>query len=289
MNQEIAERVQKVIAKHLRVETDKVPLDATFEQLGMDSLDGVNLLFEVEDEFDVSIDDQDAKSITSVPEMADGIEKLLARKSGRDRTGPSQHMIRVAITGIGVISAIGNNVSEFWDSLQQGQSGIRPIEAPGCGELRFPNGAEVPGYDPIAHFDEKQVPFVDRFAQFAVIAAREAVRDASVGVDARLAVRRSGDYRSVRRRAEYFRRRLRQSVQAGQAAGQSADDSSHHGQCRGEPHLDGIWAHWAGVQPVDGLLVGRTRDRTGVLDGALGRRSAWPLPEAARRRSAWAS
>ena len=88
MNQEIAERVQKVIAKHLRVETDKVPLDATFKQLGMDSLDGVNLLFEVEDEFDVSIDDQDAKSITSVPEMAAGIEKLLARKEGATEAAP---------------------------------------------------------------------------------------------------------------------------------------------------------------------------------------------------------
>ena len=88
MNPEIAERVQKVIAKHLRVETDKVPLDATFKQLGMDSLDGVNLLFEVEDEFDVSIDDQDAKSITSVPEMAAGIEKLLARKAGATESAP---------------------------------------------------------------------------------------------------------------------------------------------------------------------------------------------------------
>ena len=88
MNQEIAERVQKVIAKHLRVETDKVPLDATFEQLGMDSLDGVNLLFEVEDEFDISIDDQVAKTITSVPQMVNGIEILLARKAGTPEPAP---------------------------------------------------------------------------------------------------------------------------------------------------------------------------------------------------------
>lgn len=88
MNQEIAERVQRVIAKHLRVETDKVPLDATFEQLGMDSLDGVNLLFEVEDEFNISIDDQDAKSITSVPQMVAGIEKLLDRRAEVPDTAP---------------------------------------------------------------------------------------------------------------------------------------------------------------------------------------------------------
>ncbi len=89
-------------------------------------------------------------------------------------------MIRVAITGVGVISAIGKNVSEFWDSLQQGRSGIRTIETPECDTLRFRNGAEVPGYNPLNYFDEKQLPFLDRFAQFAVIAAREAVRDAAV-------------------------------------------------------------------------------------------------------------
>jgi len=88
MNPEIAERTQKVIAKHLRVPVEKVPLDATFEQLGMDSLDSVNLLFEVEDEFDISIDDQEAKSITSVEQMVDGIEVLLARKAGNAEAAP---------------------------------------------------------------------------------------------------------------------------------------------------------------------------------------------------------
>ena len=89
-------------------------------------------------------------------------------------------MIRVAVTGVGVISGLGKSVPEFWDSLQQGRSGIRPIETPGCEGLRFRNGAEVPAYDANAYFDEKKLPFLDRFAQFAVIAAREAVRDAAL-------------------------------------------------------------------------------------------------------------
>jgi acyl carrier protein len=88
MNPEIAERTQRVIATHLRVENEKVPLEATFEQLGMDSLDGVNLLFEIEDEFDISINDQDAKSITSVPQMVAGIEKLLAQKAHDAEAAP---------------------------------------------------------------------------------------------------------------------------------------------------------------------------------------------------------
>lgn len=89
-------------------------------------------------------------------------------------------MIRVAITGVGVISAIGKNATEFRDSLQQGRSGIRPIEAPECGAMRFRNGAEVPQYNSSDYFDERQAQFLDRFAQFAVIAAREAVRDSGV-------------------------------------------------------------------------------------------------------------
>ena len=84
MNPEIAERTRNVIAKHLRVPVEQVPLDATFEQLGMDSLDSVNLLFEIEDEFDISIDDRDAKAIASVRQMVEGIELLLSRKAAND-------------------------------------------------------------------------------------------------------------------------------------------------------------------------------------------------------------
>ena len=91
-------------------------------------------------------------------------------------------MIRVAITGLGVISAIGKNVPEFWDSLQHGRSGIRPIQAPECTGLRFRNGAEVQAYDPNQYFEERQALFLDRFAQFAVIAAREAIRDSGLEI-----------------------------------------------------------------------------------------------------------
>jgi acyl carrier protein len=88
MNPEIAERTRKVIAKHLRVPVEQVPLDATFEQLGMDSLDSVNLLFEIEDEFDISIEDRDAKSIASVKQMIEGIETLLERKKANAEATP---------------------------------------------------------------------------------------------------------------------------------------------------------------------------------------------------------
>jgi nodulation protein E len=89
-------------------------------------------------------------------------------------------MPRVAVTGLGVISAIGHNAREFWDSLQAGRSGIAPLESVDRSLLRFSNGAEVRNYSPTQHFDDKELSFLDRFAQFGVIAAREAVASAGI-------------------------------------------------------------------------------------------------------------
>jgi nodulation protein E len=87
---------------------------------------------------------------------------------------------RVAITGLGIISAIGNRTEAVWESLQAGRSGISPIEAADRTQLRFTNGAEVRGYRVADHFDQKQADMLDRFAQFAVVAAREAVAQAGI-------------------------------------------------------------------------------------------------------------
>jgi nodulation protein E len=89
-------------------------------------------------------------------------------------------MRRVAITGLGVICALGRNVSEFWEALCAGRSGIAPIQSADCSMLRFKNGAEVPSYCHKPYFDDKRADFIDRFAQFAVIAAREAVAQAGI-------------------------------------------------------------------------------------------------------------
>ncbi len=83
---------------------------------------------------------------------------------------------RVAVTGLGAICALGQNVGEVWNSLRDGRPGIGPIESVDVSGLRFQNGAEVRGYDPACHFDLNRVGLLDRFAQFAVLAAREALR-----------------------------------------------------------------------------------------------------------------
>jgi nodulation protein E len=92
-------------------------------------------------------------------------------------------MRRVVITGIGAISALGRNAAEFWSSLEQGRSGIAPLESPELSILRFRCGAEVRGYNSNCYFAEKQADYIDRFAQFAVIAAREAIQDSGIEWD----------------------------------------------------------------------------------------------------------
>ena len=87
---------------------------------------------------------------------------------------------RVAVTGLGVISAIGHNVQQFWQALEAGRSGIAPIEAIDRTLLRFANGAEVKNYAPQQYFDEKELGLLDRFTQFGVIAAREAIAAAGI-------------------------------------------------------------------------------------------------------------
>jgi nodulation protein E len=89
-------------------------------------------------------------------------------------------MRRVAITGLGAICALGRNVAEFAEALRQGRSGIGPIESTDTSLMRFQNGAEVKGYCHQPYFDDRRADFMDRFAQFAVIAAREAVADSGV-------------------------------------------------------------------------------------------------------------
>ncbi len=87
---------------------------------------------------------------------------------------------RVVITGVGAISALGRNAAEFGESLRQGRCGIGPIESADMSQIRFRNGAEVRGYTHTPYFDDRRADFIDRFAQFAVIAAREAVESSGL-------------------------------------------------------------------------------------------------------------
>jgi acyl carrier protein len=83
MSDELIPRVTGVIAKTQHIPPETVTIDSTFEELKIDSLDGINILFALESEFDVDIPDDAARQIRSVREMVDGIEKLLVAKAAK--------------------------------------------------------------------------------------------------------------------------------------------------------------------------------------------------------------
>jgi acyl carrier protein len=80
MSQDLIDRVTGVIAKTQHLPPETVTIDSSFEELKIDSLDGINILFALESEFDLDIPDDAARQIKSVREMVAGIEKLLAAK-----------------------------------------------------------------------------------------------------------------------------------------------------------------------------------------------------------------
>ncbi len=90
-------------------------------------------------------------------------------------------MRRVAITGVGVVSAAGQTPDDFRIALCSGRSGIGPLAGGNLrGQPRMACAAQAPAFDPLAHMDPKQADYLDRFAQFGVVAGRDAVRDAGL-------------------------------------------------------------------------------------------------------------
>jgi nodulation protein E len=89
-------------------------------------------------------------------------------------------MRRVVVTGIGVISSAGRTREEFLASLRTGTSGIAAIENIDMLDVRFRNGGEIKGYNALDYFVPKDADMMDRFAQLAVVAAREAVNQSGL-------------------------------------------------------------------------------------------------------------
>ncbi|HXM17397.1 MAG TPA: beta-ketoacyl-ACP synthase II [Candidatus Tumulicola sp.] len=90
---------------------------------------------------------------------------------------------RVVVTGLGAITPLGNSVSEFWSNVTAGKSGIDTITFfdPSALPTRF--AGEVRGFDAAAVIGKKDARRMDRFAQFAFVAANEAVKDSGLVVD----------------------------------------------------------------------------------------------------------
>ncbi len=88
MSEELTQRILKVIADSQKLPPEKVTIESTFEELGIDSLDGVNILFALENEFNVNIPDEGVQGIRTVRQMVDALEALFA--GGQPATAPAE-------------------------------------------------------------------------------------------------------------------------------------------------------------------------------------------------------
>ena len=87
MSDQLTKRVLQVIASTQRISPEKVTLDKSFQELGIDSMDGINILFALENEFDITIPDEQAKQIRSIPEMVEGVRRLVEEASAAKAQG----------------------------------------------------------------------------------------------------------------------------------------------------------------------------------------------------------
>ena len=83
---EVAARVAAVIARTQKIPAESVTLEKTFQELNIDSLDGINILCALETEFQIDIPDDAAAKIRSVGEMVEGVERLVAAKAAPPET-----------------------------------------------------------------------------------------------------------------------------------------------------------------------------------------------------------
>src|SRR5580704_8591631 len=90
---------------------------------------------------------------------------------------------RVVVTGWGVVSAIGQTAAAYWANLSRGVGGIAEATLVPADLLTQKMVAEVKNFDPLQHFEERAVSALDRVAQFAVVAAREAIAHAGLAFD----------------------------------------------------------------------------------------------------------
>jgi len=89
-------------------------------------------------------------------------------------------MNRVVITGIGVASPVGHTLDRFWSALIEPRSGVRPLTIIPTERLNTRIAAQIDDFDPAAHFESKFANQLDRMSQFAVYAARAAMRDSGI-------------------------------------------------------------------------------------------------------------
>ena len=87
---------------------------------------------------------------------------------------------RVVVTGMGALTPIGNTLPQFWDGLISGTGGANNITHFDASKFKTKFACEIKGYDPLNFFEKKEVRRYDKFAQYALVVAKEAIQDAKL-------------------------------------------------------------------------------------------------------------
>lgn len=90
---------------------------------------------------------------------------------------------RVVVTGMGAVTPVGNDVSTFWDNIKSGKCGIDFIKSFNTENFKVKLAAEVKDFDPLTAMDKKEAKRMDRYCQFAMVAAKEAMEDSGLNME----------------------------------------------------------------------------------------------------------
>jgi len=93
---------------------------------------------------------------------------------------------RVVITGAGTINALGHNVAQTFEAFREGRCGIGELNIRDVERLSIRIGGQVLDYDPEAHFNRQQIALYDRFTQFTLLAARQAITQSGLNFNGTL-------------------------------------------------------------------------------------------------------
>ena len=174
---EIQDQVKKIVVDHLGIDESKVVPEAKFiDDLGADSLDTVELVMAFEEKFGIEIPDDAAETIQTVQNAIDYIQS-------KKINFKYNFMRRVVVTGMGLLTSIGNNKDISWDNLINKKSGIKKINHFDVSDLP----AKIAGYinnnpedenyfNKSSFLEQRDIKRNDRFIQYGLSSCKNGYR-----------------------------------------------------------------------------------------------------------------
>ena len=278
---DVTSDVIDIIAKKKRVDKPNVELSDRLEDLGLELLDAVEMIFDLEEKFDITIPynantNNPRTEFDTVGDVVKCDREIWSIRSRERREPRRRHRARAPSRRSATTPPPIGTISS------SGVSGLGPITlSPMPEELTQKVAGEVKDFDPLKHFEERQISTLDRVSQFAVVAAREAIAQSGLVFDMPLSVRTAciigTGVGGQTTHDDSFRRSI---------ARKDARVSAHHpetdGECAGEPDLHAMRLARPGLRGGERLRLGDACDRASPSTWCARARSIAPSPAAPR-------